>query len=204
MPVETNLDLLYETGMENRPEVLQAQTMVRLRGEDVRVARSDYYPTVRAFANYQGLNPGQEKPAQDEWETSWNVGLTASLNILDGGLRRATVLSKVLKQEQAAATLEDVKRGVRLEIENAYLALNNAREVVLGSEGSVKLAERALEIARTRYANGLATYLEFTDSNLALSAARLIHHEALRTYLVALAELRYACGTPDRPPEKKP
>ena len=42
----------------------------------------------------------------------------------------------------------------------------------------MELAEKSLEIARTRYENGLATYLDFTDANLSLNVARLTRLQA--------------------------
>lgn len=194
VPVEPDLETLYEEGPRRRPELAQARKLVDLRSEDIRVTRGGYFPAVRAFANYKGTNPGADEPAEDAWAWSWNAGLTASWSILDGGLRRATMLEKVLNREKARADLDDLRRKVRLEIQSAYLTLNDAREVVTGSRDNVDLARKALEIARVRYDQGLATYLELADSNLALSSAQLIYLEALRGYLQALADLEYACG----------
>ncbi len=202
-PVETDLEQLYEIGQSNRPELLQAKATIRLREADVRVSKGSYFPEFRAFANYQGDNPGYTEPAADEWEWHWNAGLSASWSFLDGGLRRAAVREKSLEEAKARASLEDLQRVIRLEIQSAFLTLNNAAEVVSSSQEGVDLALKALEIARLRYDKGLSTYLEFTDSNLALSTARLIHYGALRSYLQALADLRFACGIHDLPkPER--
>jgi len=85
--------------------------------------------------------------------------------------------------------------AVLLEVRQAYLALEHARELLAASGDSVALAERALAIARTRYETGLSTYIEFTDANLALSTARLVRAQALHDHAVALAQVAFACGT---------
>ncbi|MBN1269348.1 MAG: TolC family protein [Kiritimatiellae bacterium] len=198
-PVETDLDALYGAGLAGRPELRQAEARIQTLDAAVRAARGGYLPQVRAVAAYEGDNPDPAVPSQDEWEWGWYAGLTASWSLFDGGLTRGTVLENALERAKARAELEDLKRNIQLEVKNAYLTLGHAREVVLGTQDSVSLAEKALEIARVRYEKGLSTYLEFSDSNLALSSARLIHNEALASYLKALADLRYACGTADLP-----
>jgi outer membrane protein TolC len=205
-PVDVELDALYAIGLANRPELRKAQLAIRMREEDIRVSRSDYLPEIRAFATYEGVNPDQAEPAEDAWDWGWTAGLSASWSILDGGLRKAELRAKQLRRIKAEADLEDMRRTVKLEIQNAYLTLDRAREVVESTEDTVALAEKALEIARVRYDKGLATYLEFTDSNLSLSRARLTHHEALRSYLNALADLHYACAADDleQQPENQP
>lgn len=194
---------LYELALTNRAEILQAESSAALLKADVRVARAEYYPEIRAFGSYAAANPDADTPAEDEWGSAWLAGIRATWSLLDGGLARAVVRSKTLQHERALAELEDLERNVRLEIESALLILQNAREVVVGSLEAVKLAEDALKIAKTRHEQGLSTYLEFTDGNLALSVARLTHYEALRYHVHALADLRYACGVARLPAEEE-
>lgn len=198
-PVAAGLEESHRVARERRPELRQAEAVVSMREQDIRVSRSDYFPEVRAFGSYAGTNPGSSAPTEDEWEWHWTAGLNASWSFLDGGKRSAELLAKHLKREKARAELEDLQRNIRLEVENAWQTVRHAAQVVEGSQQGVDLAERALEIARVRYEQGLSTYLEFADSNLALSHARLIHEGALREYLTAVADLRYACGTDELP-----
>ena len=72
--------------------------------------------------------------------------------------------------------------------------LKQAEETVSASRDTVELAEKSLEIARARYENGLATYLDFTDANLSLNLARLTRLQALHDHMNALARLRQASG----------
>ena len=62
------------------------------------------------------------------------------------------------------------------------------------SRETVELAEKSLEIAKVRYDNGLATYLDYTDANLALRTARLTRLQALHDHLNSLARLQQASG----------
>lgn len=196
-PADFSLDELYRLAEVNRPELRQARLNVQMREENIHVARSDYRPSLRAFANYEGSNPGDQQPAADEWEWGWTAGLAASWSIMDGGLRKAGLRTAELERDIAVAAQEDQRLAIRQEIRSAFLNLKHAEEVVLSTQESVALAEKALDIARVRYDEGLATHLEFSDSNLALSSARLNHFMALKSHQQALAALDYACGLTD-------
>lgn len=193
-PAEFTLEELIETAARNRPEMRQAQLNVQMREESMRVARSDYLPEIRAFANYKGTNPGDENPSADDWEWGWNAGLSASWSIMDGGLKKAELRTARLQRDIAVTEQENLRRSIALEIKNALLTLRHAEEVVLSTKETVALAEKALQIARVRYDEGLATHLEFADSNLALNNAKLYHLMALKSHQQALAALDYACG----------
>lgn len=194
-PLDVKAEQLYPLALEHRPELQSMQALIGMRMQDVRATRGTYYPRLYATAGYQGSNPPSEAPADDEWKWHWNAGLSLNWDVLDGGLRSSQVAQKQLAVETARADLTDLERAIRLEVESAYLTLTHSREVVLGAQNSVDLAQKAMDIAEVRYKNGLFTYLEYTDSNLSLTQAKLIHYQALKAYMQAVAQLQYACGT---------
>ncbi|MEI6972771.1 MAG: TolC family protein, partial [bacterium] len=91
-------------------------------------------------------------------------------------------------------TLEDARKSIVLEIKQAYLDMQRAAETIEAGRGNVEMATRALAISKSRMDSGLATYLEFTDSNQALREAQFSLSLALRDYMTAVARLRYAAG----------
>ena len=196
-PVTVDLDALLAVALDSRPAIVGMQNLVKLRGEAVRSARADGLPEVRASARYDGANAYQFVSFEDEWEWHWQASLSLEWALWDGGLTRGVVREKRLDKEKTEADLEEMRRLVRLEVRSAWLEMRRAGDAVQAARGNVALAERALGIAKVRYEQGLATYLEFTDSNLALSRARLTWHTALHAHSVALADLQYACGVSD-------
>jgi outer membrane protein TolC len=60
----------------------------------------------------------------------------------------------------------------------------------------VRQARRANQIATVRYNNGMSTQLEVSDSRLVAQRAEVNEAQALRDYLVGLAELERALGRP--------
>jgi outer membrane protein len=197
---EYELGKLTETGLRERPDLRAAAAQVRLRAADVEIEQGRRLPEISARASYRGENPDQQSfSAADDWGWHWDAGLDISWSLLDGGLRRARLMEKSLRREQVEADSRDLELEVALEIRQAYLTLQNARKVVESSLKTVELAQKAFAIAETRYQQGLSTYLEFADSNLALSQARLNRAQSQTRYLQALADLRFACGSEELP-----
>lgn len=197
-PFDLPLDALQIAARAHRPEIGAQRQMIGLRQSDIRAERGGYYPQIRARAAYEGSNP-ESGSAEDAWKWGWNAGLALQWDLADGGLRSGRLLEKSMELAKAEQDLDELLRAIGLEVQQAYLVLRQAAETVAASRENVALAERSLAIAKTRYQAGLATYLEYTDANLALSTARLTWLSALCGHLAALADLRYACGEPDEP-----
>ncbi len=195
--VMLGLEEAEERALRNRHELRRSGIRVGLGREAVIGSRSEGLPTIKAFFNYRGSNATAFGPDDDEWDWNWDTGLTLSWNLWDGDLTRQTVRRRQFELEQLRTLDETVREQVKLEVRQAYLELLHAREAIAASRGSVGLAERTLEIARTRHAAGLATYLEFSEANLALSTARLAWAKAQHDHAVAVSQLNFACGMRD-------
>lgn len=180
-------------GLEQRPELVEQRKFLGMWEADIRAERGGYLPQIRAFAGYDGTNP-ESGSARESWEWGWSAGVTAEWDVFDGALRRNRIREKSLELAKAGETLADSERQVALEIQSHYLDLQQAAETVSASRDTVALAEKSLEIAKTRYENGLATNLDFTDANLSLSIARLTRLQALHDHMNALARLEQASG----------
>jgi outer membrane protein TolC len=197
VPADISLEDVRGAARQNRPEIRQQLKRIDLMQADARAEWGTYLPRIYARGAYIGEDPSSAGFGEDGWQWSWNAGLMAEWALLDGGLRRARVMEKRLELAKAQATLQDIELAVDVEVKQYYLDMQNAAEAYEASRDNVTLAEKSLAIAKTRYEAGLSTYLEFTDTNLALSRARLTRATALKRHMEAVAELQYACGLSD-------
>lgn len=192
-----DLKILQAWGRQQRPEMRKADADVALAEARVRVEQGSYAPELRAVASYNGQNPPDLFSSDNEWDWRWQAGLTLEWSFLDGGRRAHLVRARRLELAQVRALRSDVQRDILLEVEQAWLDVNIANEVCAATDSAVALSERSLEIAGERYRQGLSTYLEFMDANLALRTARLSRCRALHGAAVAWARLERACGGAD-------
>ncbi len=193
-PLQADYERWLAEGLQRRPELSQQEQVIDLWEQDIRVEKANYLPTIKARAAYEGTKPPASFSSDSDWDWGWNAGLTAEWKFLDGGLRSGKLMEKGMELEKARDNLRDLRRAVELEIHTACLDLTHAAEAVTASMDTIRLAEKSMDIARTRYDVGLSTYLEYTDANLALSEARLLWNGALREHLAAKARLAFACG----------
>ena len=92
------------------------------------------------------------------------------------------------------ANEETLKQGVLLDIQQAYLNLQQAEEKINTAELNVKQAEENLEIANGRYTAGVGNPIEVTDAEVSLINAKTSYNQALYDHKVALASLEKAMG----------
>lgn len=193
-PVEIDLSAALADAMAERNELEELRKVADLREADIRVERGSYAPEIRAYGSYEGRNPESFASSRDRWDWRWQAGLALEWSLFDGRLRESIIREKELALETALADLDEMKRVIALEVEQAVLELREADETVESARQTVQLAERNLEIAKVRFDTGLSTYLEFTDTNLAVRRARLQKLSALRGHIAAVARLDYATG----------
>lgn len=192
-PWDARLDDLKRQARLQRPALHEMRLLVALREQDAEAARATGLPELRANAAYSGANT-YGITAGDELDWHWSATVTAAWDIWDGGLTQATVLEKRLEVDKARTDLDDAESGVDLEVTEAFLSMTHARQAYESGTGDVELAQKAFDIAASKHKAGLATYLDFTDANVALSNAKLIRYRAIYEHMNAVARLEYACG----------
>jgi outer membrane protein len=201
---ELDRETLIQHGLANRPELRAVEIAIIINDAERDVNRAENLPELRAFAQYGGSEPGQRDFLSDDWEWEWSAGLRATWSLYDGGARRARDRILRLEREQEEDQQSELIRAVALEIDVAWRNLEEARERLASTSEAVALAKRALEIATVRFDQGLATYLDVTDSNLALSRARLNRSSALLDCRQSLADLHFAAAWPATQEKQEP
>lgn len=197
IPVSVDLDSAISTGLRKRPELLEKNSALDLRKEDVKQQKSNYLPSASLFANYNYSDPdpfGGFTGTPGESATHWSTGIRATWNLFDGFLREANVGETKLNLAIEQDEYRDLLRYVSLDVRTAWLRGRDAAEVIAATAETVSLAERALTIARSRFDAGLSTNLEVTQANTELSDARLARAVALHEYMRAVTGIKYAMG----------
>lgn len=132
-------------------------------------------------------------PEQDFVQTA-TAGLAFSLPLFDGNRQAGQVQQARAARNREQYRLRQLREDVRLQVQQAHQAMQAARERIEATSSTVQRAERALEIAQTRFRNGLSTQVEMNDAELAVTRARTNHARALHAYSVARARLMAATG----------
>lgn len=183
-----SLDEALKKGYERRPDLRSAQSKREAAESSIDLAKKGYYPILTGSAGY-GWS-GEDFPL----DRGWNVGATLSVPLFSG-------LSTKYQTDEARANLEILKASedlvrqtVLLEIQQALLNLQEARDRIDVAELEVRQAAENLALARGRYGAGVGSPIEVTDALLADINAKTAHTTALYDYRLAQASLEKATG----------
>ena len=188
------LEGLEDLAREHRPDYRQAVLDEQRLEKEVLRAKGAFLPTVHLLGNYEINNHQFTSDGQD----SWSVGVVMNWNLFSGGGDRARFVEAQATRERAAALRERMGSSIGLEVREAYLALQTARERAAVARDAVASAEESLRIVQDRYESGLTTIVELLDSETALTAARTNLTRTLYDASVGQARLELSLGTLDR------
>lgn len=184
-----DLNQLREEAFRNRPELRQARARVVAADAQVRGARSAYYPDLNGVGSVSRTS--DDYPPQDD---NWSLSVTLTWNLFQGFLTRARLRETRANLEATRRNFDTLELQVRLEVEQAWLGMNEAEERIAATAKSVESAEENLRLAQGRYDAGVGTILELTDAQVALTQAQVDQVQALFDHKTARARLDNALG----------
>jgi outer membrane protein len=176
--------------LTHRPDYLQVTTAQARAANGVRIAHSAFLPHIGLFASWEEDNP----TFATRGGNSWVAGATLTFNIFNGGADRARLEEAQARELQAGAMQEEMAAEVRLDVREAFLNLDAARQRMDVSSTSAAEAKESLRILRNRYETGLATMTDLLSAETAETSAERDHLNAVYDYRLAAASLELATG----------
>ena len=173
-----------------RPELLGLQDRVRAAEAMVRAARGQRKPTVNAFGSYQ-YDQGWKL---DSHADSWLAGVSVDMNVFDGGQTSGKIRQAKAELAQVQEILHKASLGISLEVEQARLAHDDARERLEVSAKTVEQAEESASLTRARFEKGAVLIADVIGVEGRLIEARMRRAVAAADERIALADLRRALG----------
>jgi outer membrane protein len=192
-----NRDELIGEALRNRPEYRQAKALADSADASVRQTFRDFFPNLFGSGTYgiAGVTAVDRNTSGFiDSGNQWNVGLTLSWSIFDGGGKIARYKEAKANLEAAKARVRDTELQVWQNVEQSYLNLGEAEERIGAAQKAVESAEENYQLARGRFDAGVANIIELTDAQLALTQAQSDQAQALSDYRIAIARLERALG----------
>ena len=194
--VETALvDALVQEAFSRRPERQALQERIAAGESRVKAERAARLPQVHLGGGVDYANPNRRiLPPTAEWDDSWDVTLSVSWSVFDGGrtaaaTRRASARTDALRQQA-----EDVDRRIRLEVTRRHLELEAARRAVDVAMRNLEAARENSRVASERHRAGVLASADRLDAEVLLLRAALDHTETLAQLRTARAALDRAIG----------
>ena len=180
--------------LADRVEIKKARAKKEMAEASVALNLTYDKPLLSGSLSYNYQNPYFSQLA---WVESWNAGLVLSIPIFDGFSTAGKTKSAEAAMKSAEIAIIQVENMVELEVKQALLNINEAKDRIISQTDSVKQAEEYYKIAEKSYSSGVNTNYDVMDAHLSLLTARTAYLQALydltvakAAYLKAIGELR--------------
>jgi len=128
--------------------------------------------------------------------TFWNAGIVASIDLWDGGKRRADFRQAASAMRMAELRGEDLRLRIEEEVIAAWGRYRHAELALAAVTTEVDLAEESLTLARESHAAGRLSYFEFKEAEVERYRTLLSLIEEHENRDLAVIDLLVAMGVP--------
>jgi outer membrane protein len=194
-PEMGNYDAYVKIALENRPEIKLLDVGLLQSDQQIRLAKSKYYPEIGVTYTYlkQGDTPSLSgSPFVDA--NSWEVLAVANWTFFEWGKTYYSVKEKESAKRQILQTKSDVEDGIRLQVKQAILDLDSSASNIPVTQKGIESGEENLRVNAERYKAQVSTITDLLDAQTLLARARLDYYRALYDHNLAKARLDRALG----------
>ena len=186
---------LLRRAERNRPDLKAMDLKVRAAEATTAAAKGSSYPQIYLAGNYYLANPNPRLlPSQNKFYGTWDVGLTLSFDIWNGGQAAEQTRQAEAQLVQAKELKRQAEEAITLEVTQSRLAVVRTEQRVTAAGRAVASAEENLRVTQDRFKEEVATSVEVLDAEALLLQARTARAQALTDLAIARAKLQKALG----------
>jgi outer membrane protein len=186
-------DPLSVVAFSNRKDVKMQELVVEQRRHEQSLAKSEFKPQIWAVGQYQ-VQSQADNLKLDAWPRTSFVGVALTVPIYSGkrSKYKQSQAHYAFHQEQLA--LQELKSKVNTELVSLTSQLAEANRQLSIHNHSVQAAQISYTMMGDRYRYGLASRLELTDAELALTQAKMNQLQAVYNVRMIAIQLEHASG----------
>lgn len=182
-PVDMPIDI------SQNPIILKTATEVKEAEQYIKIARSDFFPQIRAHYNY-----GYEWSSLPDGHSDWTAGVAIDFNIWGWGKTKASVNEAKAYRSEIRSYEDLLTQQMDLALESARLKYESASQRFKIAKKSLEQARRSLDLFDSRYRDALATSLELLDAQKAFSVAQVNYAMSILDMRLAKSEIEKVAG----------
>jgi outer membrane protein TolC len=192
-PFEPDLDESISRALVNRPEVNQLHYQKQIAGEMLKLTRASGLPNLAILGTYN-FWADKLNFKKDTWQDYYTINLVFNVPLFAGFSTHARVAQSKSMIREIELSRKGIEDLIKFEVRQAVLKLEEAKESLFSQEKNVEQAQESLRIAELNFAEGMATTLDVSSAQAALSQAKTYYSQALYDYVISQAQLDKAMG----------
>lgn len=161
---------IYEDALLEKPAVKAEEFRLDASEYAIKIAKGDYLPSISASgglgSNYYTMSSAPSTSFADQMKNNFSqyLGLTLSVPIFNGFQTRNQVRAAELSRKNQMLQLENTRKTLYKEIQQAYYNAVAAREKLLSSKEAEASAKESYDLVTAKYENGKANITEFNEA----------------------------------------
>lgn len=187
-PIKMSLEDAVETAKKSRPELKVAELKVEEANQTVKLSKKAYNPVLEFNASYARGGAS--------WNSNYgyNYGIYLNFPTINVLYNQKQIQEAKSLYQKELANAQETKNSIYLEIQEAYLTLEEKKKKIPVSIIQIKQAEANYKLSFGRYHVGAGTSLELKESQVSYNDALLNYYKGLYEYNSAKALLEKAIG----------
>jgi outer membrane protein TolC len=182
-------DACVREALESHPDVAEARAQVDKAASAVRLAKYEFIPDVEAFARYSFQSNVPFLAGR-----FGTIGIRASVDLFEGGRKRALVRERETQLAQAKENLARISDEVELRVQTAYNKIERTRQMVAVSEELLALRGESRRVSANMLAQGSALGSQAKETTALELEARAALLQSQLDYVQAADEMNNAIG----------
>ncbi|MDR1199177.1 MAG: TolC family protein [Prevotellaceae bacterium] len=177
----SNPEQTYENALTTRAAIRAGEYRLASSEKAVKVARSAYFPQLSFGAgysnNYYKINGSDNSSFSRQLKNNESkyIGFSLNIPVFNRFETRNNIRAAKLSVKNQELQLENTKKSLYKDIQQAYYNATGAKEKYTSSEIALESAKKAYEFAEEKFENGRSTTYEYNDArnNLMKASANL-------------------------------
>jgi outer membrane protein TolC len=182
-------DACVREALDSHPEIAEARAQVEKAAAAVRFAKYEFVPDVDVFARYSFQN--NVPFLADRFGT---VGIRASVDLFNGGRKRAVLRERETQLAQARENLARISDAVELRVQTVYNKMERTRQMIAVSQELLALRGESRRVAADLLAQGGALGSQAKESAAVELDAQAALLQSQLDYVQAADEMDAAIG----------
>ena len=179
--------------LARRPDVLEAEALLRSANANIGAARAAFFPTI-SLTGTGGTASAKLSDLFAAHSAAWSVMPSIDLPIFNAGANKAELQAARVSKEISIAQYQFTVQTAFREVADGLAARGTFDDEISALERFTAAQRRRLELAQLLYKNGQASYLDVLTAQTDLYNAELVLVEARLERLTNLVDLYRALG----------
>lgn len=198
-------DEVYNYAVSNKSDVKASEYRLKSSEKSLEITKGALYPTIGIGANYsnryyskQRNMDGSAANLGDQFNVNGgsSIGINMNIPIFNKFDTKNNIRISKIEVERAKVELENTRKSLYKEIQQAWFNANKATEKYKSSEDAVVNSQEAFRFAQEKYNNQRATIYEFNQAKMNLVTARSNQLQAKYNLLFCIKILDFYKGEP--------